>query len=99
MRRRGRPTLRTPEGERGSSWATSCIFPKASPDASTRNDSDEPFRVLLGSTKSRLDLAGYPDSGKLLIDMPGGERMLRDGPCNQAEPTGTASSEQKRSRR
>ena len=46
------------------------------------NDSDEPFRVLIGSTKSTLNVAGYPDSGKLLVDTQrfGRRTMLRDAP-------------------
>ena len=64
----GTPTLRTPEGEAGAHQL--------------RNDSAEPFRVLIGSTKSGLSVAGYPDSGKLLIDAPahGKRLMLRDAP-------------------
>ncbi len=44
-----------------------------------RNDTAEPFRVLIGSTKSPLNVAGYPDSGKMLIDLPGRRRIFRDG--------------------
>ena len=35
--------------------------------------------MLIGSTKAPLNVAGYPDSGKILIDLPGRRRMLRDG--------------------
>ena len=47
-----------------------------------RNDSDEPFRVLIASTKSDLCVAVYPDSGKLLVDARshGLRAMLRDSP-------------------
>ena len=40
------------------------------------NDTSEPFRVLLASTKSSLYVAGYPESGKLNIS----GRMVRDSP-------------------
>jgi uncharacterized cupin superfamily protein len=76
----GRPTLRVPDGERELAPGDIVHFPEG--EAGThqlRNDSSEPFRVLIGSTKSPLNVAGYPDSGKLLIDTPGRRRMLRDG--------------------
>jgi uncharacterized cupin superfamily protein len=76
----GRPTLRMPDGERALAPGDFVHFPEG--EAGThqlRNDSAEPFRVLIGSTKSPLNFAGYPDSGKVLIDTPGRRRMLRDG--------------------
>ena len=77
----GRPTLRTPDGERELAPGDVVHFPEGEPGThQLRNDTDEPFRVLIGSTKSPLNVAGYPDSGKVLIDMPGRRRMLRDGP-------------------
>ncbi len=46
-----------------------------------RNDTDEPFRLLIGSSKSRLNVAGYPDSGKVFITGPQVRRTrLRDAP-------------------
>ena len=66
-----------------ASWrpATLCTFPRESRERiSCETTPTEPFRVLIGSTKSPLNVAGYPDSGKILIDMPGRRRMLPDGP-------------------
>jgi len=79
----GTPTLRTPEGERTLEPGDVVAFPEGEAGAhQLRNDSDSPFRVLIGSTKSTLNVAGYPDSGKLLIDAPAHARrnMLRDAP-------------------
>jgi uncharacterized cupin superfamily protein len=79
----GAPTLRTPEGERVLAPGDVVAFPEGEAGAhQLRNDSAAPFRVLIGSTKSGLCVAGYPDSGKLLIDAPahGTRAMLRDAP-------------------
>jgi uncharacterized cupin superfamily protein len=77
----GRPTLRTPDGERELSAGDIVHFAEGEPGThQLRNDTDESFRVLIGSTKAPLNVAGYPDSNKILIDMPGKRRMLRDGP-------------------
>jgi uncharacterized cupin superfamily protein len=76
----GRPTLRTPDGERELAAGDIVHFPEGETGAhNLRNDTDEPFRVLIGSTKSELTVCGYPDSGKILIDLPGRRRMLPDG--------------------
>jgi len=79
----GSPTLRTPEGERVLAPGDLVAFPEGQDGAhQLRNDSNEPFRVLIASTKSDLYVAGYPDSGKILIDAPalGIRKMLRDSP-------------------
>ena len=79
----GTPTLRTPEGERTLTVGDVVAFPEGEAGAhQLRNDSDASFRVLIASTKSGVYAAGYPDSGKLLIDVPahGLRKMLRDGP-------------------
>jgi uncharacterized cupin superfamily protein len=79
----GAPTLRTPEGERVLAPGDLVAFPQGEPGAhQLRNDSEEPFRVLIASTKSELYVAGYPDSGKVLIEAPahGLRTMLRDAP-------------------
>jgi uncharacterized cupin superfamily protein len=79
----GRPTLRTPDGERVLAPGDVVHFPEGEPGAhQLRNETNEPFRVLIGSTKSGLYVAGYPDSDKLLIDAPshGRRTMLRPGP-------------------
>ena len=79
----GAPTLRTPDGERVLAPGDIVAFPEGEAGAhQLRNDTDEPFRVLIGSTKSTLNVAGYPDSGKLLVDTQrfGRRTMLRDAP-------------------
>ncbi len=77
----GTPTLRTPEGERTLAPGDVVAFPEGEAGAhQLRNDSDSPFRVLIGSTKSTLNVAGYPDSRKLLISSPEKHSMLRDAP-------------------
>ena len=77
----GRPILRTPNGERELAAGDVVHFPEGEPGThQLRNDTNEPFRVLIGSTKSTLNVAGYPDSNKILIDTPGKRRMLSDGP-------------------
>ena len=79
----GTPTLRTPDGERTLAPGDVVAFPEGEAGAhQLRNDSDAPFRVLIGSTKSGVYVAGYPDSAKLVFDSPahGLRTMLRDGP-------------------
>jgi uncharacterized cupin superfamily protein len=79
----GTPTLRTPEGERTLAPGELVAFPEGEAGAHQLcNDSAAPFRVLIGSTKSGLYVAGYPDSRKLLVDAParGKRAMLRDAP-------------------
>ena len=77
----GRPTLRTPDGERELAPGDIVHFPEGEPGTHQLwNDAAEPFRVLIASTKAPLNVCGYPDSNKVLIDMPGRRRMLQDGP-------------------
>ncbi len=77
----GRPTLRTPPGERKLVPGEVVHFPEGEPGAhQLRNDTGEPFRVLIASTKAPLNVCGYPDSNKLLIDLPGRRRIVRDNP-------------------
>jgi uncharacterized cupin superfamily protein len=76
----GRPTMRTPEGERELAAGDVVHFPEGEAGSHhLRNDTDEPFRVLIGSTKPELTVCGYPDSGKILIDLPGRRRIFEDG--------------------
>jgi len=77
----GTPTLRTPDGERLLAPGDLVAFPEGEAGAhQLRNDSDVPFRVLIASTKSGVYVAGYPDSGKLMIDAlsHGRRTILRD---------------------
>jgi uncharacterized cupin superfamily protein len=78
----GRPTLRDPDGERELAPGDVVCFPEGRRGAhQVRNDSGEPARVLVFSTKTRVAVAGYPDSDKLLVHAPGElEVMLRDNP-------------------
>jgi uncharacterized cupin superfamily protein len=59
---RGRPTLRTPDGERRLAEGEAVHFP-VGPDGAhaLRNESDEPVRILMASTISSPEVAEYPD--------------------------------------
>ena len=74
----GRPTVRTPEGEQTLEPGDTVCFP-AGPDGAhhTRNDTDEPVRVALLSTKNDVGIAEYPDSDKVGIWANGTHYMLR----------------------
>jgi len=64
----GRPTLRVPDGEHELRAGDVVCFPEGPAGAHlVRNDSDEPVRVLIASTKQLPDAAVYPDSGKIGI--------------------------------
>jgi uncharacterized cupin superfamily protein len=61
----GRPTLRTPEGERELGAGDVAVFPRGPAGAhALENRSDDPARVVLLSTKGPLEVVHYPDSGK-----------------------------------
>jgi uncharacterized cupin superfamily protein len=61
----GRPTLRTPDGERELRPGDTVCFPEGPEGAhQVENRSDEPARVLIFSTKGFPNGAVYPDSGK-----------------------------------
>ena len=73
----GRPTVRTPEGEHELAPGDVVHFPEGDPGThQLLNRSDGDFRVLIGSTKSPLAVAGYPDSGKLLVWGRGREQLV-----------------------
>ena len=59
---RGRPTLRTPEGERQLDEGEVVHFP-VGPDGAhgLRNETDEPVRYVMASTLSSPEVAEYPD--------------------------------------
>ena len=64
----GTPTLRDPEGEHELRPGDVVCFPEGPEGAhQIRNDTAEPIRVLIASTKSLPDAAVYPDSGKIGI--------------------------------
>ena len=62
----GRPTLRTPEGERELEPGDAVCFREGPEGAhAVRNEGEEPLRVLLLSTKQQPDISVYPDSDKI----------------------------------
>jgi uncharacterized cupin superfamily protein len=62
----GRPTLRGPDGEREIEPGDVAVFPEGPRGAhQVVNRTDEPCRVLILSSKSRLAVVHYPDSGKV----------------------------------
>ena len=80
---RGRPTLRTPEGEQELGEGDVVCFRRGKDGLhQVRNASDDPIRVLMLSTLIAPDLVEYPDSGKVGARSVGGERILlsRPGP-------------------
>lgn len=64
---RGRPTLRTTDGERELAAGDVACFPRGQAGAhQLRNDTDEPARILMLSTRLSPEFIEYPDSGKVL---------------------------------
>ena len=80
---RGRPTLRTPEGENELTEGDVVCFPRGKDGLhQVRNGTDEPIRVLMLSSMLKPDVVEYPDSGKVGARSVSGERILlsRPGP-------------------
>jgi uncharacterized cupin superfamily protein len=78
---RGRPTLRTPEGERELRAGDTVCFPRGADGAhQVVNRSDTPARVLMLSTLIKPDLAEYPDSDKVAMWGEGLRQLLRRTP-------------------
>ena len=80
---RGRPTLRTPDGEHGLREGDVVAFPRGKEGAhQIKNGTDEPIRVLMLSTLIAPDLVEYLDSGKIGARSVKGERIMlaRPGP-------------------
>jgi uncharacterized cupin superfamily protein len=76
---RGRPTVRTPEGERELRAGDTACFPCGADGAHQLvNRSDEPARVLMISTKIKPDVAEYPDTGKVAVWGTGLRYLLRN---------------------
>jgi uncharacterized cupin superfamily protein len=64
----GRPTLRTPEGERELRPWDIAWFPRGEQGAhQLRNDGDEPARVVLFSTAADPEVVVYPDDGRVTV--------------------------------
>lgn len=74
---RGRPTLRTPEGERELVEGDVVAF-RRGPEGAHQviNGSDGPVRVLMLSTKVMPEIVEYPDSGKVGTRDAAGERIF-----------------------
>lgn len=80
---RGRPTLRSPEGERELVEGDVVCFRRGAGGAhQVVNRSDVPARVLIVSTLNMPEIVEYPDSGKVGTRDARGERLLmaRPGP-------------------
>jgi uncharacterized cupin superfamily protein len=74
---RGRPTLRTPEGERELVEGDVACFPRGAAGAhQVRNATEEVVRILMLSTVIAPEILEYPDSGKLDTLSAKGERIL-----------------------
>src|SRR5215468_7233221 len=64
---RGRPTLRTPEGDRELGQGDVVCFLRGGAGAhQVRNTTQEPVRVLMLSTRIAPEIIEYPDSEKVL---------------------------------
>jgi uncharacterized cupin superfamily protein len=80
---RGRPIVRTPEGESELAEGDVVCFPRGKEGLhQVRNATEEPIRVLMLSSLNAPDLVEYPDSGKVGARSVTGERILlsRPGP-------------------
>lgn len=77
----GRPTLRSPDGERELKEGDVVVFPRGKAGAhQVANRTDEPLRVLMLSSMLAPDIVEYPDSGKLGARSVAGERILMSRP-------------------
>jgi uncharacterized cupin superfamily protein len=75
---RGRPTLRTPEGERELVEGDVAAFPRGRTGAhQILNRTGEPVRVLMLSTLLLPDVIEYLDSGKVSATSPADGRLFR----------------------
>lgn len=74
---RGRPTLRTPEGDRELVEGDVVCFPRGATGAhQVQNATEEPVRILMLSTLIAPEILEYPDSFKLDTVSAKGERIL-----------------------
>jgi uncharacterized cupin superfamily protein len=81
---RGRPTLRTPEGERELVEGDVACFPRGAAGAhQVSNRTDAPVRVLMLSTMLVPEILEYPDSDKVGARDAKGERLFL---TRQGEP-------------
>jgi uncharacterized cupin superfamily protein len=83
---RGRPTLRTPEGERELAEGDVVCFPRGAAGAhQVRNATEEPVRILMLSTRVAPEILEYPDSGKVATVDAKGEDIFQ---TRYGEPAG-----------
>jgi uncharacterized cupin superfamily protein len=74
---RGRPTLRTPEGEQDLDEGDVVAFPRGERGFhQVINHTDAPIRVLMLSTMIMPEVLEYPDSGKVAANSARGERLF-----------------------
>jgi uncharacterized cupin superfamily protein len=74
----GRPTLRTPDGERVLEPGDVVCFPAGPAGAHhVRNATGKDVRVAIASTKNEFGIAEYPDSDKVGVWADGTHYMLR----------------------
>jgi uncharacterized cupin superfamily protein len=75
---RGRPTLRTPEGERELEEGDVVCFRRGKEGLhQLRNGTDGPIRVLMLSTLLAPDIVEYADTNKVSVVDARGERLFR----------------------
>ena len=75
---RGRPTLRTPDGERELVEGDVACFPRGATGAHlVRNATEEPVRILMLSTLVVPDIVESPDSGKFYTLSAKGELIFQ----------------------
>ena len=76
---RGRPTLRTPEGEQELQEGDVVCFKRGREGLhQVLNATDEPIRVLMLSTLLAPDVVEYADSGKVSVVDAKGKRLFRE---------------------
>ena len=76
---RGRPTLRTPEGEQELQEGEVVCFKRGREGShQVRNTTEEPIRVLMLSTLLAPDIVEYADSGKVSVVDAKGKRLFRE---------------------
>jgi uncharacterized cupin superfamily protein len=78
---RGRPTLRSPDGEQDLREGDVVVFPRGQAGAhQISNRTDAPIRVLMLSSMVLPEIVEYPDSGKFGARDAAGERLLMSRP-------------------
>jgi len=83
---RGRPTLRTPEGEDDLREGDVVAFPRGEAGLhQVRNRTDAPIRVLMLSTQIMPEVLEYRDSGKVAANDANGKRLFVTRPEGKLE--------------